>query len=150
MKNKIILFICKGNSGRSQMAEAFFNNLSKTGKAISAGTKPDKKIHPWTVQIMKEVGINIGRQKAKLVTKKLMKKSDKIIIMDSDLSESMPKEFSSKLKNWQIEKLLGKSINQVRKIRNKIKERVEQLIKEMSIKDFDNKAEAIKRIIRSH
>jgi hypothetical protein len=30
------------------MAEAFFNSLSKTGKAISAGTKPDEKIHPWT------------------------------------------------------------------------------------------------------
>lgn len=130
MKDKSILFICKGNSGRSQMAEAFFNFLSKEGRAISAGTSPDKEIHPWTIQLMKEVGIDVTKQKPKLLTDELIKKTDKIIIMDSDLLKDIPSEDLFKLENWQIEKLLGKPIEQVRKIRDEIKERIEQLIKE--------------------
>jgi len=130
MKNKVLIFVCKGNSGRSQMAEAFFNKLSKEGKAISAGTSPDEEMYPWTIKVMKEVGIDVNRQKPKLLTDELLKKADKIILMDSDVLESIPKEYSLKLENWQIEKLLGKSIEQVRKIRDQIRKKVEQLMKE--------------------
>ena len=130
MEDKNVLFVCKGNSGRSQMAEAFFNFLSKRGKAISAGTSPDKEIHPWTIQLMREVGIDVAHQKPKLLTEELIRKADKIIIMDSDMLENIPSENLSKVENWQIEKLLGKPIERVREIRDKIKERVEQLIKE--------------------
>lgn len=115
------------------MAESFFNYLSKTRKAISAGTKPDIKIHPWTVQLMKEIGLDVSQQKPELVTNELMKKADKIIVMDSDLLKNIPSLYFSKLENWQVEKLLGKSIEQVREIRNKIKEKVEQLIKELTL-----------------
>ena len=113
------------------MAEAFFNNLSKSRKAISVGTEPDSTIHPWTVQVMKEIGIEVSQQKPKLITDKLMTKADKIIVMDSDLLKDIPLEYISKIENWQIEKLLGKSIEQVRQIRGVIKERTEQLIKEI-------------------
>jgi len=132
MEDKNILFVCKGNSGRSQMAEAFFNSLSKRGKAISAGTNPDKEIHPWTIQLMREVGIDVVHQKPKLLTDELIRKADKIIIMDSDLLEDIPSENLSKLENWQIEKLLGKPIERVREIRDEIRERIEQLIKKDS------------------
>jgi len=125
-----ILFICYSNSGRSQMAEAFFNSLSKEGKAISAGIKPDKKIHPWTMQVMKEIGLDVSHQVPKLLTNELVKKADKIIVMDADLLKIIPsKNLSKKIENWQIEEPLGKSLNRVRKIRDEIKEKVEQLIK---------------------
>jgi len=130
MEARNILFICKGNSGRSQMAEAFFNSLSKRGKAISAGTNPDKEIHPWTIQLMREVGIDVTQQKPKLLTDKLIRKADKIIIMDSDSLKNIPSENLSKLENWQIKKLLGEPIGRVREIRDEIKEKIEQLIKE--------------------
>lgn len=131
MKNKIILFVCKANSGRSKMAEAFLNSLSKKGKAISAGTDPDKEIHPWTIQVMKEVGMDISNQKPKLLTNKLLQKADKIIVMDPKVSKNIPPEYLPKVEKWEIEKLLGKSIERVRKIRNQIKKRVKQLIKEI-------------------
>jgi arsenate reductase len=133
MTDKIILFVCKGNYGRSQMAEAFFNSFSKIGKAISAGTKPDEQIHPWTIQVMKKVGIEVSQQKTKLLTFELMKKADRIIIMDPDLSKNVPPEYLSKIEVWQIDKLLGKSIEQIKKIRDQIKTRVEQLIRELSL-----------------
>lgn len=127
MRTKFILFICKGNSGRSQMAEAFFNHLSKTGKAISAGTEPDERIHPWTVQVMKEAGIDVSQQKPKLLTNELMEKADKIIVLDSDLLENILPDYLSKVDNWSIEKLLEKHIEQIREIRDQIKRKVEYL-----------------------
>ena len=132
MKGRIILFICRGNSGRSQMAEAFFNFLSKRVRAISAGTDPDEKIHPWTIQVMKEVGIDVGRRKPRPLSHGLLKKADKIIIMESGLSKNIPPKYFPKLEEWRIEKLLGKSIGQIRKIRDKIKKKVERLIKKQN------------------
>ncbi len=53
-----ILFLCTGNSCRSQMAEAIVNNqLSGTWKAFSAGTKPAGFIHPIALEVLEEIGI---------------------------------------------------------------------------------------------
>lgn len=128
MKTKIILFVCKGNSGRSQMAEAFFNYLSKNAKAISAGIKPDKKIHPWTIKVMKEVGIDVTQQKPKLLTENMLNKADKIVVMDFSILKNIPSQYLSKVEKWRIEKLKGKPVRRIRKIRDQIKERVERLI----------------------
>jgi arsenate reductase len=60
-----VLFLCTGNSARSQMAEAF---LRKYGgdrfEAYSAGLEP-KEIHPYTREVMKEIGINLTGQRSK-------------------------------------------------------------------------------------
>ena len=89
MEKKLILFVCKGNSGRSQMAEAFFNHLSRSRKSISAGIEPDKKIHPWTIKVMEEVGIDVSKQKPKKLTKEMMERVDKIIVTDSKLLKNI-------------------------------------------------------------
>lgn len=132
MENKTILFICKANSGRSQMAEGFFNHISKANKATSAGIKPDKTLHPWTIKLMKEVGIDISWNKPRRLTKRILEKAEKIIIIDPEVLKSIPPEYSLKVERWRIEKLLGKPINQIRKIRNKIERKVKQLIKEIN------------------
>jgi len=61
-----ILFLCTGNSCRSQMAEAWVNTLHK-GKirAYSAGVRPEKAVMPLTVQVMREAGIDISAAKPK-------------------------------------------------------------------------------------
>jgi arsenate reductase (thioredoxin) len=58
-QEKLILFVCVENAGRSQMAEGFFNQkyTPKGYRAISAGTRPTSQINPLAVQAMKEVGI---------------------------------------------------------------------------------------------
>ncbi len=61
-----------------------------------------------------------------------MKKVDKIIAMDSELLKSIPSKYLSKVEDWEIENLAGKSIEKIRKIRDRIKKRVEQLIKEIN------------------
>ncbi len=66
---KKVVFVCVHNSGRSQMAEAFFNHLAK-GKAvaISAGVTPAAQVIPNVVKAMREAGIDISHQKPKILT----------------------------------------------------------------------------------
>jgi arsenate reductase len=64
---KRVLFLCTGNSARSQMAEAFLRHLAGDRyEAHSAGMEP-KGLHPLTVQVMQEVGIDIRDQRSKAV-----------------------------------------------------------------------------------
>ncbi len=126
---KTVLFVCIGNSGRSQMAEAFFNNLSKTWKAISAGTKPDDNIHPYTIQVMKEVGVDVSKQKPKLLTREMIEKADKIITMGCG-ADVCPASYLPKVEEWAIEEPYGKPIDKVREIRDQIKGEVEKLVLE--------------------
>ena len=64
MKRKV-LFLCTGNSCRSQMAEAIVNaRLGDTWQAVSAGTKPAGYVHPKAVEALREIGIqHMGRSK---------------------------------------------------------------------------------------
>ncbi len=60
-----ILFLCTGNSCRSQMAEGFAKKmLSKNMEIFSAGLEP-KGVHPMAVKIMQEIGVDISHQKSK-------------------------------------------------------------------------------------
>ena len=65
MKKKV-LFLCTGNSCRSQMAEAIVNaRLGETWQAFSAGTKPAGYVHPMAVTVLEEKGIHhVGRSKS--------------------------------------------------------------------------------------
>lgn len=57
-KNRSVLFLCTGNSCRSQMAEAIVNaRLSENWRAFSAGTEPSGYVHPKAIQVLKEIGI---------------------------------------------------------------------------------------------
>jgi arsenate reductase len=62
---KKVLFLCTGNSCRSQMAEAIINTrLADTWQAVSAGTKPAGYVHPNALVVLSEIGIqHEGRSK---------------------------------------------------------------------------------------
>jgi protein-tyrosine-phosphatase len=113
------------------MAEAFFNRLSKTWKAISAGTKPDEKIHSYTVLVMKEVGLELGKQKPKLLTHEIIKRADRIIAMGCK-TDVFPADYLSKVEDWKTEELYGKPIEKTREIRDEIEKRVMRLIDELT------------------
>ena len=56
---KEVIFVCTGNSCRSQMAEAIINaRLGSEWKAFSAGTQPSDRVHPYTIEVLKEIGID--------------------------------------------------------------------------------------------
>ena len=79
---KTILFVCVENAGRSQMAEGLFKKYAPNGfKTLSAGTKPVSQINPIVVQAMKEVGIDISKQKSKELTDEMIRECVNVINM---------------------------------------------------------------------
>ena len=129
---KKILFVCVENAGRSQMAEAFFRKYMPKGfEAISAGTKPSTQVNPIVLQAMKEIGIDIENQTPKHISQQIISESEKAINMGCMDKESCPALFMKDILDWQIPDPKGKSIEEVRKIRDQIKTQVMILIKSL-------------------
>ena len=131
MDKKKVLFICVHNSGRSQMAEAFFNRLGG-GKvtASSAGTEPGSAVNPTVVRVMREAGLDISRQKPKMLTLEMMEGADRAISMGCGVAEACPAALVP-VEDWEIEDPEGKPVEKVREIRDIIRDKVEKLIKEL-------------------
>ena len=133
---KKILFVCVENAGRSQMAEAFFRKYMPKGfEAISAGTKPSGQVNPIVSQAMKEVGIDIENQTPKHISQQIIVESEKTINMGCMDKESCPTLFMKNVLDWQIPDPKGKSIEEVREIREQIKNKVMILIKSLEEND---------------
>ena len=127
-----MLFVCVHNSGRSQMAEAFFNNFGgNKATASSAGTKPASKINSTIIQVMREAGLDISTKKPKLLTHEMMENADRIITMGCGDEKVCPAVFVP-TEDWQIEDPEGQPIDKVRQIRDTIRIKVETLIKELT------------------
>lgn len=126
---KKILFVCVENAGRSQMAEGFFRKLAPSEfLPTSAGTMPVNEINPLVVQVMKEVGIDISKQKSKLLSDGMIKESAKVVNMGCMDKESCPALFVNNVIEWNIADPKGKTIGEVRKIRDEIKTKVKELV----------------------
>ena len=128
---KKILFVCVHNAGRSQMAEAFFNRMAKgKAKSFSAGTQPTDKVNPVVVAAMRGVGIDISRQKPKMLTIEMLEGVERVITMGCGVEGVCPASFVP-TEDWQLEDPEGKPIERVRQIRDEVKARVEGLVKEL-------------------
>ena len=130
---KTVLFVCVHNSGRSQMAEAFFNRLaSGKARAISAGTQPSESVNPVAAEAMLEAGIDISRNRPKLLTPEMLDKADRVISMGCLGSEACPVR-SGITADWGLNDPKGKPPEEVRKIRDEIRDRVFKLIGELEL-----------------
>ena len=113
------------------MAEAFFNQLAAgKAQAFSAGTEPASAIGPNTVKVMKEVGIDISKNHPKKVTLEMLEQADKVITMGCGVAQSCPATFME-TEDWNLEDPKGKSIEEVREIRDEINRRVTTLLKDI-------------------
>lgn len=126
---KTIIFACVHNAGRSQMAAAFFNHFADKNlmKAVSAGTEPAAKVHPEVLEVMKEVGIDLSNAKPTLLTIELAQVASLLVTMGC--GEKCPYVPNLKTLDWPLTDPKGKSLDDVRKIRDQIKEKVLALLK---------------------
>lgn len=124
-----VLFVCVENAGRSQMAEAFANKLGR-GKieASSAGTMPADRVNPIVVEVMREKGYDLSRDRPKRVTDQMVLEADEIIVMGCSAEGFCPANLLPKVKDWAIEDPKDKSIEKVREIRDQIEAKVKALI----------------------
>lgn len=125
---KTILFACVHNAGRSQMAAGFFNSLANPSlaKAISAGTNPAKEVDPDVVLMMREARVNLISAIPQKLTEDLAKSADLLVTMGC--GESCPVVPGLRREDWPLQDPKGQSIDTIRKIRDEIKGRVQQLI----------------------
>ncbi len=136
---KTILFVCVENAGRSQIAEGFFRKYAPEGyETLSAGTKPISQINPLAVQVMKEIGIDISKQKPKDLSEDMMRNSDKIINMGCMDRNFCPTLFIPKVIDWGIENPKDKPIETVREIRDEIERRIKELATDASVAEENN------------
>lgn len=126
---KKILFVCVENAGRSQMAEAFFKKYLPSGfQPISAGTKPALKVNPIVVQVMKEVGIDIEYNSPQSISQQIIDEAEITVNMGCMDKESCPALFLKNVNDWQIQDPKGKTVEEVREIRDQIEQKVKDFI----------------------
>lgn len=132
---KTVLFVCGHNAGRSQMAEAFLARLATEQNlsisAISGGTTPGPRINPTAELVMQEVGVPLSGQHPKLLTQEMADQSDRVITMGCGVDvESCPARFLV-TEDWGLDDPSGQPVEKVRGIRDQIRARVEELIREI-------------------
>ena len=125
-----VLFVCVHNAGRSQMAAGFLSALS--GGAVdvrSAGSEPADQINPVAVAAMAEVGIDITSEQPKVLTDEAVQDSDVVITMGC--GDACPFYPGKRYEDWELEDPAGKDIETVRRVRDEIKSRIEQLLESL-------------------
>jgi len=124
---KYVLFVCTHNAGRSQMAQALFERDCTTGncRAESAGSQPARQVWPEVVQVMREIGIDLSGNKPKRLTVEMQLHADWAVTMGcGDVCPYVP----TRVDDWDIPDPAGKSLEEVREIRDLIEERVKELV----------------------
>jgi len=123
-----VIFACVHNAGRSQIAAAFFKQLADPAKAqaISAGTEPSESVHPGVLAAMKEVGVDLSGQRPQRLTAELAEGATLLVTMGC--GEACPIVPGAKRADWPLADPKGKTLEEVRRIREEIRRRVRHLI----------------------
>lgn len=137
---KKVIFVCVHNSGRSQMAEAFARKLGE-GRimAESAGTAPTDAVDPRVVEAMGEIGYDMSGHRPKLMTLEMAESADKVITMGCGVNLDdveheggvCPASFLE-AEDWGLDDPKGRPMEEVRRIRDEIRARVEKLVNELA------------------
>jgi len=127
---KKVIFACVHNAGRSQMAAAWFNKMADRAKAraVSAGTQPGERVHPEVVAVMREEGIDLASAKPQFLSEEPARQGTLLVTMRC--GDACPYVPGLKKLDWPLTDPKGRPIEEVRKIRDEIRERVANLATE--------------------
>lgn len=116
-------FVCIGNAGRSQMAQAFYERLG--GEARSAGSRPEREVHPEVVVAMREVGIDLAERSPRLLTREDAEWADVVVTMGC--GDACPVIPGKRYVDWELPDPGGAPLEEVRALRDEIARRVADL-----------------------
>ena len=128
----IALFLCVHNAGRSQMALGFFQHLAGD-RAIgwSGGSEPGVEINPAAVASMAERGVDITDEYPKPWTDEVVQAADVVITMGC--GDACPIFPGKRYEDWTLDDPAGKTLDEVRPIRDEIERRVRHLLDELGV-----------------
>jgi arsenate reductase (thioredoxin) len=125
-----VLFVCVHNAGRSQMAAALLERHAGDRVVVrSAGTEPGERVNPAVVEAMEEVGIDLSEAKPKLLTDGSVRAADVVITMGC--GDACPIYPGTRYEDWELDDPAGKSLEEVRPIRDEIDARIRGLMAEL-------------------
>ncbi len=126
-----VLFVCVENAGRSQMAEAFA--VGRGLAAMSAGTVPAGSVNPTVVEAMAEKGFDLSLKVPKMLTMEMIDQADVVMTMGCSVEEVCPRpvlnRMQKKVIDWDLEDPKGKPLSEVRRIRDEIEKKVDDLVR---------------------
>lgn len=123
---KHLLFVCTHNAGRSQMAKAFFDAIGPEDiQAMGAGQNPAERPWPVVVDAMREVGIDISRERPQKLTREIQLEADWAITLGCDgACPYVP----TRVEDWPLDDPHGRPLDEVRVIRDEIEQRVRNFV----------------------
>ena len=126
-----VLFVCVHNAGRSQMAAALLDHHARGSVHVrSAGSAPGDKINPAVMAAMDEWGIDLSQEFPKPLTDEFVKAADAVITMGC--GDACPIYPGKRYEDWELEDPAGQPVEVVRRIRDDIDIRVQQLLAELA------------------
>ena len=125
-----VLFVCTHNAGRSQIAQALFEQAAHgRHAAASAGTTPADRVHPEVIAVMRELGIDLADRQPQLLTRELAQQADIVVTMGC--GDQCPFIPGKRYIDWELEDPKGRPIEEVRATRDEIARRVTELLAEL-------------------
>jgi len=118
-----VLFVCVQNAGRSQLAQALYEQ--RGGEARSAGSKPAERVHPEVVEALREVGIDIEGRKPSEISQDDVEWAELVVTMGC--GDACPVLPGKRYVDWELPDPSEMSLDEVRKLRDEIDERVSRL-----------------------
>jgi arsenate reductase (thioredoxin) len=128
----IVLFLCVHNAGRSQMAMGWFEQLAgDQAVAWSGGSEPGIEVNPAAIAAMAEVGIDISREFPKPWTDEIVQAADVVVTMGC--GDACPLFPGKRYEDWELEDPEGKTVEEVRPIRDELGRRVRDLLGSLDV-----------------
>jgi arsenate reductase (thioredoxin) len=125
-----VLFVCTQNAGRSQMSDALFQRAANgRHQSRSAGTRPAEQVHPVVADAMREIGIDISGNRPQKLTDELAQWADIVVTMGC--GDECPYIPGKRYIDWDLADPARRSLGEVRAIRDDIKTRVGDLVREL-------------------
>jgi arsenate reductase (thioredoxin) len=125
-----VLFLCVHNAGRSQMAAALMErHAGDRVRVRSAGSEPGERINPAVAEAMAEVGIDLSGRSPRGLTAEDGLRADVIVTMGCE--DACPVYAGKRYIDWELADPAGKSVEDVRPIRDEIDRRVRSLLEEL-------------------
>jgi arsenate reductase len=127
----VVLFVCVHNAGRSQMAAAFLEELAGDLVEVrSAGSLPADALNPVAVEAMAEVGIDIAGRAPRLLEESDARRADVVVTMGC--GDACPVFPGKRYLDWDLDDPAGRPLEEVRRIREDVRVRVELLVRELT------------------
>ncbi|MDQ3306136.1 MAG: arsenate reductase ArsC [Actinomycetota bacterium] len=127
-----VLFVCVHNAGRSQMAAALLDHHAQ-GRVLvrSAGSAPADQVNPAVIAAMDELDIDLSKEFPKPLTDEVVQAADVVVTMGC--GDACPLFPGKRYLDWELDDPAGRSVDEVRGIRNEIDNRVRELLAELGV-----------------